>query len=125
MKQRLKKLGVIAIYLFGSRARGRVGALSDYDIGALLRENTPTNFFIDAKLDLMRLFSNFFKTEHVDIVILNEASPLLAMNIIADGRILFDFAHEKRINFETKMTMKYLDRLPYEQRHLKSLITSV
>lgn len=125
MKQQLKKLGVIAVYLFGSRAFGRAGALSDYDIGVLLHDNISAEKFLDTKLGLMRIFSGFFKTDRVDIVILNEASSLLAMNIVADGRILFDFAHERRINFETKTTMKYLDRLPYERRHLNSLIASV
>lgn len=125
MKQRLKKLGAIAVYLFGSRARGRAGALSDYDIGVLLGENIPTKSFLDTKLGLIRIFSKFFKTDRIDIVILNEAPALLAMNIIDEGRVLFDFAHEQRINFETKTTMKYLDRLPHEQRYLDSLIASV
>lgn len=125
MKQQLKKLGVVAVYLFGSRARGRAGALSDYDIGVLLNENIPAKNFLDAQLNMVRIFSDFFKTDRIDIVILNEAAPLLAMNIIDDGRVLFDFIHKQRINFETKTTMKYLDRLPHEQRYLNSLISSV
>lgn len=125
MKQKLKKLGAVAVYLFGSQARGQAGALSDYDIGVLLNANIPAENFLDTKLGLIRIFSNYFKTDCVDIVILNEAPPLLAMNIIDEGKILFDFARGKRINFETKTTMKYLDRLPYERRHLNSLIKSV
>lgn len=125
MKKQLKELGIIAVYLFGSRASGRAGALSDYDIGVLLNKNTPVEKFLDAKLNLMQIFSDYFKTNNIDIVILNDAPSLLAMNIIEEGRVLFDFVREGRINFETKTTMKYLDRLPYEQRHLDSLITSV
>lgn len=125
MRQQLKKLGVVVVYLFGSRARGRAGTLSDYDIGVLLNENIPAKNFLDVRLNMMQIFSDFFKTDRIDIVILNEAPALLAMNIIGEGRVLFDFAREQRINFETKTTMKYLDRLPYERRHLNSLITSV
>lgn len=125
MKRQLKKIGVVTAYLFGSRAHGRAGALSDYDIGVLLNDNIPAEKFLNTKLDLLRLFSKFFKTDRVDIVILNEAPSLLAMNIVADGHILFDFACKQRIHFETKTTMKYLDRLPYERRRLNSLIASV
>jgi len=118
-------MGVIAVYLFGSRAKGKIGALSDYDIGVLLKNNVPDKKFFDIKLKLIQDFSRFFKTHHVDIVILNGASPLLAINIINEGCLLFDAMHEQRIAFETKATMKYLDRLPHERRRLNYLIASV
>lgn len=125
LQKQLKKLGVIAVYLFGSRAKGKIGLLSDYDIGILLKNNVPDKKFFDIKLKLMQNFSRFFNTQHVDIVILNKTASLIVINVINDGCILFDAAREQRIAFETKITMKYLDRLPYERRRLNYLTASV
>lgn len=123
-KKQLRKIGIIAVYLFGSRARGKVGVLSDYDIGVLLKNNVPDKKFFDIKLKLIQDFSLFFKTQHVDVVVLNKTTPLLAINIINEGYLLFDAMHEQRIDFETKATMKYLDRLPYERHRLNYLMAS-
>lgn len=125
LQKQLRKIGVIAVYLFGSRAKGKIGVLSDYDIGILLKNNVPDKKFFDIKLKLIQDFSRFFKTIHVDVVILNKTTALLAINIINEGCLLFDAMHEQRIAFETKITMKYLDRLPYERRHLNYLTASV
>ncbi len=125
LKKQLRKIGVIAVYLFGSRAKGKIGALSDYDIGILLKNNVPDKKFFNIKLKLIQDFSLFFKTMKIDVVILNKATTLLATNIINEGCLLFDAMHEQRIAFETKTTMKYLDRLPYERRHLDYLTASV
>lgn len=125
LKKQLRKVGVIVVYLFGSRAKGKTGALSDYDIGILLKNTVPEKKFFDIKLKLIQDFSLFFKTRHIDIVILNKTTPLLAINIINEGCLLFDVIREDRIGFETKATMKYLDRLPYERRRLNYLIASV
>lgn len=123
-KKVLKNLGVTAVYLFGSRASGKAGPLSDYDVAVLLRKTIPREEYLDRKLRLIAQFASFFNDSRVEVVILNEASPLLAMNIIDGGRVLFESDLPARVAFETKITMQYLDRLPYERRYLKTLLQS-
>lgn len=124
-KKELRKLGVSAVYLFGSRAQGRAGPLSDYDFGVLLKGTIPAKKYLDKKLHLMAQFSAYLRNPSVEVVLLNEAPPLLAMNIIDGGRLLFETDFHFRVSFETKITMQYLDRLPYERRYLKTLLHSV
>ncbi|PIQ77829.1 hypothetical protein COV82_02640 [Candidatus Peregrinibacteria bacterium CG11_big_fil_rev_8_21_14_0_20_46_8] len=120
-----RKLGVEALYLFGSRAQNRAGPLSDYDFGVLLNDKIPAKNFLDSKLEIMAQLRQQYETNKVDVVILNEAPPLLAMNIISDGKLLFEDDHEARVDFETRTTMKYLDRLYYERKNLEHLTKNV
>ena len=60
LKKQLRKIGVIAVYLFGSRAKGKIGALSDYDIGILLKNNVPDKKFFNIKLKLIQDFWDWY-----------------------------------------------------------------
>lgn len=122
IKKDLHHIGTNAVYLFGSRARSQEGPLSDYDFGILLNEKISPKKYFDVKLTLMELFSKKFQTDHLDIVILNEGSTLLAMNIIKEGKILFEKDRQYRIAFENYTMMTYYDRLPYEKHYAKTLL---
>ena len=80
-------LGVASAYLFGSHAEGRAHRESDVDVGILLQwDRHPTR---DDRFDMrVRLGSELIhalKHNEVDIVILNDAPPLLGRKIIQDG----------------------------------------
>lgn len=120
-QSQLRQLGVVFCYLFGSHGRGNPGPASDYDIALYLGPVKPSNYF-DRKLDLIGFFSSLLRSDHLDIVILNEAPNLLAMNVIQEGKILMDDDRSMRTSFETKVSMQYMDYLPYAQRYLQTLI---
>lgn len=76
------------VLLFGSRAEGGAGVDSDTDIAVLVNPSVE----IDADYDL-RLQSAFFKvlgTDRLDVVYLNQATPLLRYRAVADPVILYD-----------------------------------
>jgi predicted nucleotidyltransferase len=84
-------LGVASAYLFGSHAEGRAHRESDVDVGILLQwDRHPTR---DDRFDVrVRLGSELIhalKHNEVDIVILNDAPPLLGRKIIQDGIRVF------------------------------------
>lgn len=122
---KLKKLGVVSVYLFGSAAKGKIGVLSDYDFAVLMKKQIPIKETFNMRLCLTAEFSKYLPGKSIDLIILNKTPPLLAANIIYDGKILFDADPKYRIAFETKTTMSYLDRLPYEERHLQTLTASI
>jgi len=75
------------VCLFGSRARNQAHWQSDYDIAVLLEpmpENAPRY-----KLDLLNELIRVLRRDAVDLVIINQASPLLKMTIYRDGQILY------------------------------------
>lgn len=118
----LEKLHVNTAYLFGSQARGKTGPLSDYDIGILLEENTEISKYFNLKLKLMSCFGGFYKTGKIDLIILNSCPLILSMNIIKEGKIIYELDREYRIAFESQVMNRYLDRLYYEERYGKALL---
>lgn len=123
--RKLKNLGVITVYLFGSHATGKAGPQSDFDIAVQMKDSIPTRQYLDIRLMLMPLFAQFFKDKRVDVIALNEAPPLLAMNVIDEGKILFEADHDERVALEVSIMRSYLDRLPYEERSYDSLLKSL
>lgn len=84
------RIGLISVYLFGSHAAGRAHKESDVDIGALLdRSIYPTR---KARFEeRLRLSSDLMAAlgTNVDVVILNDAPPGLAADIVTSGKRLF------------------------------------
>ena len=84
-------LGVASAYLFGSHAEGRAHRESDVDVGVLLQwDRHPT---ADERFEMrIRIGSDLIAVTHnneVDVIILNDASPLLGRKIIYDGIRVF------------------------------------
>jgi predicted nucleotidyltransferase len=76
-------------YLFGSQATQRTHPSSDIDVAVLLDESlTPDERFAE-RLRLLGDVSRIFGTDHVDLVMLNEASPLLAYETLRHGVLLY------------------------------------
>ena len=115
-KERLKDLELIfrtysaikLVYFFGSKATGKEGPLSDYDFAIYLDEKDKKKIF-DIKFTLMDKISRLFKTDKVDIVILNlTESPELKYNIITKGRLIYE-NEPYRLIVEPKILNEYFD----------------
>lgn len=76
-------------YLFGSRATGQTGPLSDYDF-AIYTAGLNKEKRFDLRLELMSRLGELLKTEAVDMVSLNDLdAPELAYAIIQEGKLLY------------------------------------
>lgn len=85
------ELGVASVYLFGSHAEGRAHRESDIDVAVLLqwdRHPTRSDRF-DLRIQLGSELIHVLKHNEVDLVILNDAPPLLGRKIIYDGIRVF------------------------------------
>lgn len=84
------KHGVVLAYLFGSQAEGNARPDSDIDIAVLLpAESWPESFF-DVRLSLTNELIGVFHKSEIDVVVLNEAPPLLAHEITCLGHIIYE-----------------------------------
>jgi len=92
-------------YLFGSHARDDAGPLSDLDIAVFL---SPEVSAFDFRLQLMETLVQALGTDHLDLVTLNDASPVLKYEVIRHGRIVKE-DREVRIPFEAHTLSEYLD----------------
>jgi len=102
--------GAVAVYLFGSVARGDAGPDSDVDIGVLFDANPPATldapqFAVEGELD--RLLGR-----PVQVVALNGASPDLVHRVLRDGRLVLDRDRSARIRFEVRARNEYFDMEP-------------
>ena len=79
---------ILEAYLFGSQARDDAGALSDIDVAVFIEEELaePGPYGYDAGLitDLMTELG----TNDIDVVLLNQAPPLLYHRVLRDGKLL-------------------------------------
>ncbi len=92
-------------YLFGSRARGQAGPLSDTDVAVYLDRRINARTY---RLYLMEKLAKALRTDHLDLVVLNQAPPLLRHEVIKYGRLLKDDA-ARRIPFEAEVIRECLD----------------
>ena len=118
------KGSVILAYLFGSTVRGDAGRLSDVDIGVLLDEKIPKKDRFDLELKLISDIAILIKKNKIDLIILNEASLLLAYNILKTG-IILKSDEKERVKFETKVLSMYLDEKYYIKRHTEETLKRI
>lgn len=113
-------------YIFGSIAKGEENKLSDIDIGILVdEEKLPKDAPYRYKAQVITDLIGIFKTEKVDLVILNEGPLLLSFRVVHDGLILYSKDEKERIDFEVKVMSRYFDQQYYYKRHAQATINRI
>jgi predicted nucleotidyltransferase len=107
--------GVVLGYLFGSVARRLERADSDLDVAVLLDEEIPRARYGRIRVSLTTELVGLTHTNDVDVVILNQAPPLLAFRVLSTGR-LFMGAPAERVRFEVGAIKAYIDTRPLRAR---------
>jgi predicted nucleotidyltransferase len=84
---RLAPQELVSAYVFGSAAEGRLHSESDLDLGVLFEPRTvPTaKARFEAQLQLRRHLSPGAIGRELDVVVLNDVSPLLGRRIVGNG----------------------------------------
>ncbi|MEK7439744.1 MAG: nucleotidyltransferase domain-containing protein [Chloroflexota bacterium] len=126
LKEILVKHGVALAYLFGSHAKGTARASSDIDIAVLLPYDTPRSKFFDARLALTNELMDLLHKNEIDVVVLNEATPLLSHEILSAGKILYeDVATRPTLEFAVSVAKRYADTKKFRQMSLDSVRRTV
>jgi predicted nucleotidyltransferase len=68
------------VYLFGSRVKGDVGPMSDYDIGVLIRQDADRR---QVAARFTHALAHLIGSDAIDVVLLNTATIELAYAVIA------------------------------------------
>ncbi len=96
--------GLDALWVFGSEASGTAAPTSDVDLAALFTSRPSPPALLVARGDLEALLGRA-----VDLVDLERASPLLAMQVVRHGHLLSDRAPSHRLRFLTSLPGRYED----------------
>lgn len=105
-------------YLFGSRAEGQHGPISDYDIAILYSEPQAP----ELRYELAHKLSTVLMTDHVDLVVLNSAPIELRYAVITTGTLLYEVSLETRVEYEALTLSLYGDYLPVLRRQRQEIL---
>lgn len=107
--------GVKAIYLFGSRARGKAGPLSDIDICVIAPGVSEKD-----KIDILG-----YASDKVDVVLFNDLPIIIKARVFREGKPLY-VADQKYINgLEWKTTKEYWDFKPILRQFIEAYLPGV
>jgi len=91
-------------YLFGSSVRGEVRPQSDADVAVLFSGSPPVE-----SLDPLVAELETAAGRGVDLVVLNDAPPLLAHEVVSTGTCLVCRDDDERVRFVARTVSRYLD----------------
>ena len=100
----------VAVYLYGSRARGSASPASDVDLGVLL-SSAPAPTLRSVARDLEGSVERAVGLP-VEVVVLNTAPADLVHRVLRDGVLLLDRDRAARIRFEVQSRNEYFDLEP-------------
>ncbi len=116
----LREHSAVLAYLFGSAARQEERADSDLDVAVFLDRAVPRDDYGEVRLRLTTELIGLTHTNDVDVVLLNEAPPLLAFEIVSKGKQFFG-SDRDRVRFETAAIKRYIDTRPLREEAAKRL----
>jgi predicted nucleotidyltransferase len=124
------RFGVVILYAFGSRADevlawvgGTRNAMSDsgsdVDVGVKLALGTALD--ITAKVHLALAIEDLLGVDRVDLVVLDEADPFLAANIIR-GERLFAQDSDAADEYDLYVLRRAGDLAPFERERIRMIL---
>lgn len=111
----MKNYKIKLIYIFGSYFKEKNNKNSDLDIAVLLEDD----FNHMDKLSLIGDFSDIFKRDDIDLIILNSANPVLRHQVIKYGKIAYMKNEDVKVNFKVKVLSVYMDMEPFRRTQMK------
>jgi len=117
-RQILESYGIVAVYLFGSRAMGGVQTHSDFDLAVLFGNHHPDKHNLTLRLVLAEELSQRLG-EQVDLIFLQGAPIFMRYEIITTGRVMFCMDDVFRTDFEDIVYRDYLDFKPFMDQFYK------
>jgi predicted nucleotidyltransferase len=112
---------VVLAYVFGSQARGEAGPLSDVDVAILFAADASRQDRFERVLVMSNALGVMVQREDVDVIDLQEASPLLRHRVYYDGHLLYCPDDAVRVRFETTALRDYVDTAPLRRLKEKFL----
>ncbi|MGR3302282.1 MAG: type VII toxin-antitoxin system MntA family adenylyltransferase antitoxin [Candidatus Scalindua sp.] len=95
--------GIDLIFLFGSHAKNRVTAKSDLDIGVYLKDRISSIKIWELQCSLI----DIYKRCDIDLIVLNDASPLLLFDLLLNHKIIYAREEQLLYNFFSWARKRY------------------
>lgn len=118
---------VVAAYLFGSHAEGRAHRESDVDVAVLLDRRLcpdPKERF-EKRIELTTALIAALHENDVDLVVLNDAPPLLGRSIVLKGRLVHCSDREAEHAFRRDVQIRAADLAPFVEKARRRLLEAL
>jgi len=116
-----KRREIQAAYVFGSVASGRTRPDSDVDVAVLTARRARRADTLKYRLSLMADLGSALGRPDVEVVLLDEAPPLLAHRILSRGKLVYERSRSARVRFQVDTANRYLDLMPMFETHIRYL----
>jgi predicted nucleotidyltransferase len=103
---------ILEAYLFGSTATGSAGAHSDVDVAVYLGDPRPPASAFGYAADLAAALMRGLQSNAVDVVVLNEAPPLLYHRVLREGTRILARDLRATTTREGRALSRYCDFVP-------------
>ena len=103
---------VLEAYLFGSRGRGQSQSLSDVDVAVYVDPTRLPNAPFGYVADLTAALATALRSNAVDLVVLNQAPPLLYHRVLRDGVRVMTRDLTATTTREGRVLSRYCDYVP-------------
>lgn len=111
---------IIAAYVYGSAASGKLTPMSDIDVAILLREVPAFEHKLSLLAEVGADLQEHFRRE-ADVKILNTIQSLpLLHEIFSTGKLIFEGDRERHRDFVARALIAYLDFQPTYERCLNT-----
>ncbi len=100
---------VVALYSFGSVAKKELKPLSDLDFAVLLSGQLNKKLRFEKHLELIGIFNTIFRTDEIDLTILNDAAFRFSFVVLKTGRLLYCRNKAELIDLRDQVVKNYLD----------------
>lgn len=126
LRERLEgRSEVIAVYLYGSHAEGHANALSDMDIGVLVRDGLAKERLWETEDALAADLGRALCTDNVDLIVLNLAPLRIRYEVITRGEVLYSADDGARADFESYSLRRYWDFKKYLEEYDRCFLTRI
>jgi|SRR6056297_2098804 len=132
-----KKYGILAVYLFGSKAKGESDAGSDYDIGVIFVDSKKyQDGTLEVYSELYKEFVNILPEDYLrgrfragkhefDLVFLQFSYISFQYKALKEAEVIYESDRKQRLDYEEYVMKRYCDLAPLRQRYQKAVLERI
>lgn len=115
---------ISAVYLFGSRVKGKERKNSDVDIAVLFEPEIDTLKRFECKLDFANDLEDILGLP-VDIIDMESAELFFLHQVMLNKVLILEKNRLRRVEFEVSKRREYFDLQPYLKKHYEQALLRI